>query len=202
MIPQRKNTFPSVTTRNGRLSFRLYNAVTDAVSVHEWVRSAHARYWGMHNATLDEVRRMYMNESSVVPVVVGRGNQLLALAELYDIQQSPIKGLYDFAAGDLGMHILVKPPRSVEHGFTSCVFGAVMYHCFHIQGAGRVVVEPDQGNSAIRRKNTQAGFIEHHTVSLPDKQAVLSTCTLDQFHASFLSRYVLVPKPASSSEKP
>lgn len=187
---------PEIFTKNGPLNIRPYDVETDATLVHTWVRSAHASYWGMTNASLSEVKSMYLSENEVlIPLMVCRETGPVALVEVYDVSLSPLRDHYSTAVGDLGMHILIKPPKTVEHGFTSCVFGSVLHYCFENLSATRVVVEPDERNAAIRRKNVEAGFVEHSTIQLPDKKAVLSTCTAEQFASSFLSRYVLA-KPA------
>jgi RimJ/RimL family protein N-acetyltransferase len=45
----------------------------------------------------------------------------------------------------------------------------------------RVVVEPDVRNKAVHAVNAAAGFRVLATVSLPGKDAYLSTCTREQY---------------------
>ena len=113
------------------------------------------------------------------------------LAETYDPAHSPLASIHRTQPGDLGMHVLVAPTDTPVHGFTAAVFAAVVRHCFTLAGhdgvtTRRVVVEPDARNTAIHALNARAGFVAEREVDLPDKRALLSTCTREQFEASEL----------------
>ncbi len=115
------------------------------------------------------------------------------LAETYDPAHSPIAPHAEVLPGDLGMHVLVAPTDTPVHGFTATVFAAVVAHCFTLLGHGgvptaRVVVEPDVRNEAIHALNARAGFVVERELELPDKTALLSTCTRAQWESSELGR--------------
>jgi hypothetical protein len=118
------------------------------------------------------------------------------LAETYDPARSALSAVLDVRPGDLGMHVLVAPTDTPVHGFTAEVFAAVMRHCFALLGhadepTARVVVEPDAANTAIHALNARAGFVVEGEVQLPDKRALLSTCTREQWERSELGAAVV-----------
>ena len=51
----------------------------------------------------------------------------------------------------------------------------------------RVVVEPDVRNTKIHVLNERMGFQPHGRIELPDKTALLSFCTRQQFKAAAAS---------------
>ena len=50
--------------------------------------------------------------------------------------------------------------------------------------ARRVVVEPDVRNTAVHALNEAVGFVPDGPVVKPEKEALLSFCTRDQFEAA------------------
>ncbi|WP_311210784.1 MULTISPECIES: GNAT family N-acetyltransferase [unclassified Aeromicrobium] len=166
--------------------------------LHAWVTHPRSVFWMMQGASVDDVRREYADivASPHHDAWLGRvGPEDRAhpafLAETYDPAHSPLVGHHDTQPGDLGMHVLVAPTETPVHGFTAAVFAAVMRHCFTLPGHGgdgtrRVVVEPDARNTAIHDLNARAGFVAEREVDLPDKRALLSACTREQFEASEL----------------
>jgi RimJ/RimL family protein N-acetyltransferase len=46
------------------------------------------------------------------------------------------------------------------------------------------VVEPDVRNTAVQRLNAAVGFVPVRVVRKPEKDALLSTCTREQFEAA------------------
>ena len=51
--------------------------------------------------------------------------------------------------------------------------------------------EPDAANTAIHALNARAGFVVEGEVQLPDKRALLSTCTREQWERSELGAAVV-----------
>ncbi|MGL5865990.1 MAG: GNAT family N-acetyltransferase [Dermatophilaceae bacterium] len=162
-------------------------------TVHAWLTDPRSAYWMMLDASPDDVTAQYA-EIAAHPhhhAWLGRVDEKPAfLCETYDPAHSELAGLTqlpDLMPGDLGMHVLVAPPRGAAiPGFTTAVFRAVLRHCFADLTVRRVVVEPDIGNVAIRRKNTEAGFVELREITLGAKTAMLSICAREAFAASHL----------------
>ncbi len=162
-------------------------------AVHAWVTHPRSAYWMMLDCTSAETAAAY-EEIAAHPhhdAWLGRVDGAPAfLCETYDPARSELAGithLPELEAGDLGMHVLVAPPAGPGvPGLTTVVFRAVMRHCFADPAVRRVVVEPDARNLPIRRKNTDAGFVELREVALGEKTAMLSVCTREAFGASHL----------------
>lgn len=71
-----------------------------------------------------------------------------------------------------------------EHGFTRAVITAVMAYLFADPAVRRVVVEPDVANTAVHALNEAVGFVPEREVRKPEKRALLSFCTREQFLAA------------------
>ncbi|SEE53220.1 Protein N-acetyltransferase, RimJ/RimL family [Arthrobacter alpinus] len=181
-----------------RFSFRPVNPAADAPLLHSWVGMDYARFWGMQSATLAEVRAEYENiqSSGHHTAILGMedGNPVF-LMESYDPTRSPLHGLYDAEAGDIGMHLLVAPPLRPRPGFTTAVMSAVLDTLFADPTVERVVVEPDATNHKIHILNARLGFRKHALVRLPDKEAWLSLCTRENFRDA-----ALLPTTQTASE--
>ena len=118
------------------------------------------------------------------------------LTETYDPAHSVLAAHYRVTPGQLGMHVLVAPTETPVHGMTSQVFRAVMHFCFRDPAVTEVVVEPDVRNLAIHAKNAAAGFVLDRRITLSDKEALLSFCTLADFAGSELEgRRGALPSP-------
>ncbi|MEV4532614.1 GNAT family N-acetyltransferase [Asanoa sp. NPDC049518] len=153
--------------------------------LHAWVTHPRSVYWGMRGASVDTVRKAYA-EIAADPhhhAWLGRiEGEPAFLAETYDPAHSELAAHYPVADGDVGMHVLVAPPGGKrQHGLTSGVMRAVMEFVFADPRARRVVVEPDERNDAIARKNAEVGFVVQRRVQLSDKVANLSFCTRDAY---------------------
>lgn len=167
----------------------------DAPILQRWLADPHAAFWGMADLDAEEVRG-YLERIDADPAQqawLGTADGGPAFfAETYDPARVLLRGIHDSLPGDLGMHVLIAPPGGrPRHGFTDAVFAAVMAWCFDRLGAERVVVEPDERNDRIRRKNIRAGFTELRRVEVEDggvtKTAVLSVCTREDHDRSELA---------------
>lgn len=166
----------------------------DAAETRRWLADPHAAFWNMGGLDAVQVRTYLAtvaddpHQDGWLGVVDGSPT---FYAETYDPALVLLPGIHRHEPGDLGMHVLISPPGDApRHGLTDAVFAAVMRWCFDALGARRVVVEPDLRNTAIRRKNRRAGFVELRQVEIVDgghgKTAVLSVCARADFTASEL----------------
>lgn len=168
-----------------RISFRPVDPADDAALLHAWVTHPRSAFWGLTDATLDRVRDEYAriaadpHHDAWIGILDG---EPVCLAETYDPAHGELAAYV--RPGDRGMHILVAPPTGpARPGLTSAAMRAVMGSVFADPAVDRVVVEPDERNAAIARKNAEVGFVEAGRVRLSDKVARLSFCTRAAFAA-------------------
>ncbi|MEV3928338.1 MULTISPECIES: GNAT family N-acetyltransferase [unclassified Streptomyces] len=160
---------------------------SDAERVHAWVTHPRSAFWMMGDARLEDVEREYTaiaahpHHDALIGLHEGRPAFLM---ERYDPTEVELKGLYEAEPGDIGMHFLVAPPEEPVHGFTLAVITTVMETLFADPRVRRVVVEPDVTNTAVHALNKAVGFEAIREITKPEKQALLSACTREQFEAA------------------
>lgn len=169
------------------LSFRPLDPLKDAELLHGWVTHPKATFWMMQDARLEDVERAYMeiaaDEHHHALLGLHDGEPAF-LMEHYDPAHRELVGLYEPQPGDVGMHFLVAPTDRPVHGFTRAVITAVMAHLFDDPATARVVVEPDVSNKAVHALNEAVGFVPEREIQKPEKKALLSFCTREQFVAA------------------
>lgn len=171
----------------GALSLRPLDPLSDAELLHSWVTHPKAAHWMMQDARLEDVEREYMriaaHEHHDAFIGLHDGEPAF-LMERYDPRYVELVGLYEPEPGDVGMHFLVAPTDTPVHGFTRAVITAVMESLFADPRTRRVVVEPDVSNTAVHALNEAVGFVPVREIQKPEKRALLSFCTREQFLAS------------------
>ncbi len=171
----------------GSFAIRPLDPFADAELLHGWVTHPKAAFWMMQGATLPDVEREYMkiaaaeHHDAFIGLHEGRPAFLM---ERYDPSRLELVGLYDARPGDVGMHFLVAPSDTPLHGFTRAVITTVMAALFADPATERVVVEPDVDNKAVHALNGAVGFVADGPVKKPEKKALLSFCTREQFEAA------------------
>ncbi|MFG2308501.1 GNAT family N-acetyltransferase [Streptomyces sp. NPDC048566] len=174
----------STTTALGTFRLRPLDPAADAPLLHRWVTHPKAAFWMMQEASQADVEREYTaiaaDEHHHARIGLLDGEPVF-LMERYDPRHVELVGLYDPEPGDVGMHFLVAPTDTPVHGFTRAVITAVMEHLFADPATRRVVVEPDVGNTAVHALNEAVGFVPEREIRKPEKRALLSFCTREQF---------------------
>jgi len=169
-------------------TFRCVDAAADAPLLHSWVTQPYASFWGMLSSTVDGVVEEYskIQSSGHHHALLGLDGGVPAfLMEEYRPSESPLAGVYAVQDGDIGMHLLVAPPSGgPQPGYTAAVMDAVLDRLFQKPGVERVVVEPDARNAKIHVLNGRLGFQPEGVVALPDKEALLSFCTREDYLAA------------------
>jgi RimJ/RimL family protein N-acetyltransferase len=171
----------------GEFAVRPLDPLADAELLHGWVTHPKAAFWMMQDASLDDVRAEYVRitEHPYHQAFIGLHEGRPAfLMESYDPTQLELVGLYDPEPGDVGMHFLVAPSDTPLHGFTRAVITTVVAALFADPAARRVVVEPDVSNKAVHALNEAVGFVPEREIQKPEKPALLSFCTREQFEAA------------------
>ncbi|MFJ1563076.1 GNAT family N-acetyltransferase [Streptomyces erythrochromogenes] len=171
----------------GDFAIRPLDPFADAELLHGWVTHPKASFWMMQDASLPDVEREYMritaHEHHQAYIGLHEGRPAF-LMETYDPGELELVGLYDARPGDVGMHFLVAPSDQPLHGFTRAVITTVMAAIFADPATVRVVVEPDVANTAVHALNEAVGFVPERQVTKPEKEALLSFCTREQFEAA------------------
>jgi hypothetical protein len=168
----------------GTLSLRPFDLTEDVTTLHSWVTQPYAQYWGLLTASVADVHAEYLRieTSGHHDAFLGEHDGRPAfLMERYEPSYDAVGTRYDVAPGDIGMHVLVAPPRTRIPGFTGAIFETILDSLFSDPLVDRIVVEPDVRNTKIQVLNERMGFRKHSIVDLPDKQAWLSFCTRDQY---------------------
>ncbi|MFE7889959.1 GNAT family N-acetyltransferase [Streptomyces sp. NPDC057412] len=169
-------------------TFRPLDPLRDAGLLHSWVTHPKAAFWMMQDAKLEDVERAYMeiaaDEHHHALLGLDEHGTPAFLMERYDPAHRELVGLYDPLPGDVGMHFLTPATDRPVHGFTRAVITAVMEHLFEDPAVRRVVVEPDVANKAVHALNAAVGFVPEREIQKPEKRALLSFCTREQFEAA------------------
>ncbi|MCI3276564.1 GNAT family N-acetyltransferase [Streptomyces cylindrosporus] len=169
-------------------TFRALDPLKDGELLHSWVTHPKAAFWMMQDASLVDVERAYMeiaaDEHHHALLGLDRYGVPAFLMEYYDPRHRELVGLYEPLPGDVGMHFLTPPTDTPVHGFTRAVITAVMAHLFEDPATERVVVEPDVSNKAVHALNEAVGFVPEREIQKPEKKALLSFCTREQFLAA------------------
>ncbi|ROS00240.1 siderophore synthetase component [Sinobacterium caligoides] len=176
--------FDRHSDEHGRLSLIPFCPDSHSAILHRWVSQPYAAFWGMLDKTEAEVKEEYYKlcDTPRTRVYLGLHNDRPAfLVETYAVEDSPLARHYSVQSGDIGMHILLAPPRHPIPHFSHAVLSAVMDFIFEHPDNLRVVVEPDHRNDKIHRLNKRVGFFHQQRVQLADKETYLAFCTREQF---------------------
>ncbi|MFF4019337.1 GNAT family N-acetyltransferase [Streptomyces sp. NPDC001843] len=169
-------------------TFRPLDPPRDAALLHRWVTHPKAAFWMMRDASVEDVERAYReiaaDEHHHALLGLDEYGVPAFLMEKYDPAHRELTGLYEPRPGDVGMHFLTPATDHPVHGFTRAVITAVMAHLFEDPATARVVVEPDVRNKAVHALNEAVGFVPEREIDKPEKKALLSFCTREQFAAA------------------
>ena len=171
----------------GELAIAAFDIERHAPTAHAWLRSDHARFWGMQSLSAEQIRDYFQQLAAAddFNAFIGlHDDRPTFLMERYAPAAEAIGDHYDVQPGDVGMHVLVAPGEKRIPGFTWAVFVQIMDFLFSDPAVERVVVEPDVANEGIHPINRRAGFVYHRQVDLPGKTAWFATCTREDYAAA------------------
>lgn len=149
----------------------------DAALLHGWVTEPRARFWGMGDYTVDDVRRIYAYLDSLDThhaYLICLDDAPIGLFQTYDPAADPVGEHYPVQPGDVGLHLLLAPGRRPPRGLTEAIGAALLRFVFRDASRRRVVVEPDVRNSLALRRVAAFGFTFGEEIDLPDKRAQLA----------------------------
>lgn len=160
----------------GRIWFRRLDPDADAAQVHAWVTQDRARFWGMVDHDVEQVREVYRfvdGLSTHHAFLLHVGDQPAGIFQTYQPEHDPVGECYPVEPGDLGMHLLLAPARERVPGFTERVGGVLTSWMFADPAVRRVVAEPDARNDAAIARLERSGFALGPLVDKPEKRARL-----------------------------
>lgn len=175
----------------GEIQLRYLDLEEDIATIHNWVTTPHAKYWGMQNMSLEEVKTAYeeLEELDYYEVFIGMyKNKPIFLMEKYKASKDRIANYYEVESGDYGMHILVSPPTKKIPSFTWNVFTTILDYFFSKTTVNRIVVEPDVNNQKIHVLNKKAGFQYIKEIELPEKRAAFAFCNRIQYEQACIAQ--------------
>jgi siderophore synthetase component/RimJ/RimL family protein N-acetyltransferase len=185
--------------RLGEFEIRRMNAANDTELFYSWVQQDYASFWGLVGKTKIEVEEFYQSliDSKInVPFLGYHDGKPAFIMECYLPAFDPVGEQYDVEVGDLGMHILISPPKDDgKRHFTLGVFHSIMKFMFSGPSVRRIVVEPDIRNHKIHRLNRKVGFEHTKTINLSDKKAYLGFCTKERFEHAYANYLVEEDNP-------
>lgn len=180
-------SFTRTDPRLGSFAVRPLDLAVDTERLHRWVTHPAAPFWMMQGLSAAEVAAEYRaieaHPHHDAFIGLHRGDPAF-LAERYDPARVELRGLYPPQQGDIGMHFLCPVPERPLPGFTRAVLTTVLAFLFHDPAVRRVVVEPDLRNTAVHALNAAVGFEAAGPIRKPEKDALLSFCTREQFAAA------------------
>lgn len=136
-------------------TLRPLDPAADLDLVHRWVTEPRARFWGMTEASRNEVREIYswlQEQDHLAAYLIDLDGVPVGMVQTYDPFVDEIGEYYDRRAGDLGVHLFLadSPARA---------------------GVRRLVAEPDTANEPSVARFRSLGFSDGSTVQLPHKVA-------------------------------
>ncbi|ATO17570.1 penicillin amidase [Micromonospora sp. WMMA2032] len=170
----------------GELALEPVRPDRHAALLHGWVTLPRNAFWGMGSHTLDDVREVYAFldglETHHAYLILLDGEPV-GLFQTYRPEADPVGERYPVRPGDVGMHLLLNPPRGRARGLTTAVGPALARFLLRDPAARRIVVEPDVRNEAALRRLRIEGFTFASEIDMPDKRAQLAFLTRERFEA-------------------
>ncbi|KUH36495.1 MULTISPECIES: GNAT family N-acetyltransferase [Streptomyces] len=142
----------------------------DAPLVHAWVSEDRARFWGMREIDVAEVRDVYAHLDSLTThhaFLVYRDGAPVALFQTYEPEADRVSECYEVQPGDIGVHLLLAPTDTPERGFSRHLLGVLTDFALR-GGRTRIVAEPDAANDKAVALLVRGGFELGPEVVLPE----------------------------------
>lgn len=150
----------------------------DSALIHRWVGQERARFWGMGDASAEDVLETYTYLDSLTThhaYLLYRDGEPVALFQSYEPEADPVGECYDVLPGDHGIHLLIGPAGGrPEHGFTTTLLSVFLRFVLADPARQRIVVEPDVRNQKVIDRLQGFGFELGPEIEKPEKRARLA----------------------------
>ena len=149
----------------------------DAATVHAWMHRPHvATRWDQawpRERWDDEIAHQLAGRHSR-PCLVSLDGVELAYVEIYRVARDALREHYDAGTHDLGLHVAIGEEARTGTGLGTALLDALAGALLRADPrCARIVLEPEEGNAAMHRALTKAGFAATARVRLPHKVALL-----------------------------
>ncbi len=166
---------------SGHLSLRLVDAARDAELIYSWIREERARFWGMNDFSLEQVRDLY-GFLATTPThhawLIELNERPLGLFQTYEPHADITGAFYLVEPGDLGIHMLLAPVRNRVPGMTDAISALIQREIIRQGRTRRIVAEPDASNDLALSRLEATGFTLGPVIDLPHKTGRLAFFTL------------------------
>ncbi|WP_406113203.1 GNAT family N-acetyltransferase [Streptomyces sp. NBC_01014] len=150
----------------------------DSALIHRWVGQERARFWGMRDASPDDVLETYTFLDSLDThhaYLLHLDGTPVALFQTYEPEADPLGECYDVQPGDFGIHLLIGPADGQQRrGFTGELLSVFLAFVLSDPAVRRVVAEPDARNTRAVDRLLRSGFVLGPEVDKPEKRARLT----------------------------
>lgn len=167
-------------------ALRLIAPEADLPLIHQWVNQPYAvPFWKMNGPIklLEEAYAAMLQSFTTHSLAICLDNELVGQLDLYNPATDPIRRCYPVQDGDLGIHLLIAPPKESPVGqFTARLLYSILETLFAALMVNRIVGEPDVQNAGANRLLQKLQFQFHYPIQLPDKQANLYSLSREQFY--------------------
>lgn len=170
------------------IGFRPVDPATDFELLFAWFGYDHLKpYWQLDRPR--EAARSLVEEKrthpSLTPYLGTLDHVPMSYWEVYDAVDDEVASVYDAQPTDRGVHLFIGPPEYLGRGYATPLLRSLARFQFERPDVDRLVSEPDVRNDRAIRVFEACGFEPQREVALPNKEALLMTCTRDSFESLF-----------------
>ena len=147
-------------------------SAADLPMVRRWLNLPHVAEWWGDPAEQFDIVSGDLTEPAMDQFIVAAGAHPFAYLQCYDPSVWPEGGLGIHPAGTRGVDQFIGEPDMIDRGHGSA-FIRVFIDDLLVNGAPRVVTDPDPDNGRAVRAYEKAGFLKDRLVDTPDGPALL-----------------------------
>jgi aminoglycoside 6'-N-acetyltransferase len=140
-----------------RISFRAVEA-RDLKMIRQWAGQPHwLAWWGDCDGSLAEIEKA-MDDDATEPLIAMLGSRPVAYVQSFDPHLEDGHPYGDQPFGTLGLDISIGDEADLGKGLGSAIIAALCEVLF-VEGAPRLIVDPDPANARAIRAYEKAGFV-------------------------------------------
>lgn len=160
----------------GTVTVRVVDPDGDLDTLHRWVTAGRARFWGLQDLDVEELRDLYAYVDGLAThhaYLVCRDGDPFALIQTYVPEHDPVGECYDPEPGDVGLHLFLGAHVGTREEQWAVMLRTFVGFVLGPASTRRIVVEPDVRNVRVLRVLEMLGFSLGAQISLPGKTAQL-----------------------------